>query len=88
MPLGLQLREEYNDTSFLVFVVQDSKYRFAELWLDNPNATLVVVSRPKRDMAHISKRCNKIVSSSDSRVSVTFTLTKDQIKGNTCLEVG
>jgi hypothetical protein len=53
-------------------MLQEFKHRLLDVWLEDPVGTLIVVNRPKRDRATISKRNLKITSSVDSRVSLTF----------------
>jgi hypothetical protein len=53
-------------------MLQESKHRLLDVWVENPVGTLLVVNRPKRDRVSISKRNLKITSSVDSRVSLTF----------------
>jgi hypothetical protein len=53
-------------------MLQESKHRLLDVWLEDPVGTFLVVNRPKRDRATISRRNLKITSSVDSRVSLTF----------------
>ena len=48
------------------------EYKFVEVRLHDPSATLAVVTRTKRESCVVAKRGAKVSSSVDARVCLTF----------------
>ncbi|ELU09375.1 hypothetical protein CAPTEDRAFT_221873 [Capitella teleta] len=68
--------------------IDDMKeYKFVEVRLPNPNATLTVVTRTRRETFTIQKRGGKVNSSVDSRVCFSFKQSTFRTSSDITLEV-